>query len=237
MKLARRSHLYRVGCAGVISCSVSWGPYATIGLVYLCGACQIEVLPQKAKLRNKSSTNRTPAGDLGASQGNPSTVPGATSCDQGENVENCILSAASDVEQVNVTSSPLEGGSENPNSPTIESVSNQTQHNNNNEPGNFDGSETVLNYRPRQTRSSRTGSDDQQVELEASICKFYRQGRCKHGISGKKDGLCQYKHPKVCQKFIANGPKARRGCRQGENCRFFHPRLCNSSINALSCFN
>ena len=40
MKLARRSHLYRVGCARVISCSVSLGPK---GVVLMRGSPHVEV--------------------------------------------------------------------------------------------------------------------------------------------------------------------------------------------------
>ena len=31
--------------------------------------------------------------------------------------------------------------------------------------------------------------------------------------------------------------KARTGCQQGENCSFFHPNLCNSSVRTWTCLN
>ena len=69
----------------------------------------------------------------------------------------------------------------------------------------------------------------------ASVCKFYNQGRCKHGISGKKDGVCNYAHPKPCKKFVTNGNRRQRGCTNGSGCQFFHPKVCNGSLRERLC--
>ena len=68
-------------------------------------------------------------------------------------------------------------------------------------------------------------------------CKFLKQGRCKHGISGKKDGICNFNHPKVCKRFITNGNIQGRGCSNSNQCKFFHPKLCHSSLKDRTCFN
>ena len=67
------------------------------------------------------------------------------------------------------------------------------------------------------------------------ICKHYRTGRCKYGISGKKDGTCAYRHPKACTKLLNNGLRRRGGCNRGENCRFFHPQMCHASLQDRVC--
>ena len=40
------------------------------------------------------------------------------------------------------------------------------------------------------------------------ICKFYKNGTCKHGLKGKE---CNYTHPKMCRNFIQHGTKQPRG--------------------------
>ena len=67
------------------------------------------------------------------------------------------------------------------------------------------------------------------------VCKHYKTGRCKHGISGKKDGTCNYSHPKACSKFLTNGTRRSGGCNRGDNCRFFHPSMCHSSLRDRTC--
>ena len=77
--------------------------------------------------------------------------------------------------------------------------------------------------------------NDQQRNTVIPICKHYRAGRCKHGVSGKKDGSCKFSHPKPCNKFLKNGNNRRSGCTRGENCNFFHPQICHSSMREREC--
>ena len=70
------------------------------------------------------------------------------------------------------------------------------------------------------------------------ICSFYRKGRCRHGISGKKlvyEKECKFSHPKKCAKYCRYGNDRYQGC-QG-SCGFFHPMLCYNSIRYKRCNN
>ena len=57
------------------------------------------------------------------------------------------------------------------------------------------------------------------------ICKMYLQKKCPKGKSGKVNGRCPKKHPKICYRFINFGTK-RDGCKEGAGCRYYHPRIC-----------
>ena len=60
-------------------------------------------------------------------------------------------------------------------------------------------------------------------------CKFYLQGRCRHGRLGKD---CSFVHPPMCHKFIKNGEKS---CNKGSECKYVHPKLCIRSLNIKEC--
>ena len=44
--------------------------------------------------------------------------------------------------------------------------------------------------------STQTGTDNQ--EKSKSICRFYENGNCKHGLRGKD---CKFLHRRMCRKF------------------------------------
>ena len=69
-----------------------------------------------------------------------------------------------------------------------------------------------------------------------ALCKFYQHGRCKYGLSGRKNGTCAFSHPKPCKKFLNNGTKNRGGCTRGSDCIFHHPKVCHSSLQDRTCF-
>ena len=53
-----------------------------------------------------------------------------------------------------------------------------------------------------------------------TICNRFRHGSCPHGISGKtlfKGKACEFSHPKVCKKYIKNGPGGRYGCKLSDS--------------------
>ena len=81
-----------------------------------------------------------------------------------------------------------------------------------------------------------------QKEKKDIVCSHFRKGRCFFGMSGKVpyngSPSCPYKHPKVCQRLLRHGDKARAGCRgRSAGCQEFHPRMCFSSINTRMCSN
>jgi hypothetical protein len=63
-------------------------------------------------------------------------------------------------------------------------------------------------------------------------CKHYLRKSCKHGRLGEG---CAFDHPKLCSRFVNNGPNNRRGCRDGKKCIFFHPPLCHESVDKGEC--
>ena len=72
------------------------------------------------------------------------------------------------------------------------------------------------------------------MDLEPSLvtdthCRYYLQGRCKHG---RKGVTCQYSHPKICLRYIKRGE---RGCNKDKSCKFVHPKLCHKSVSDKLC--
>lgn len=65
-------------------------------------------------------------------------------------------------------------------------------------------------------------------------CPLYLENICPHGISGRG---CNFKHPKRCFKYSSYGEDQQDGCTRGRRCWFFHPRLCQNSIQMGMCLN
>ena len=57
------------------------------------------------------------------------------------------------------------------------------------------------------------------------LCKFFLNGKCIFGISGKE--FSKYP-PKICRKLQKFGKQGRMGCSKGSNCEFFHPDYVNT---------
>ena len=70
-----------------------------------------------------------------------------------------------------------------------------------------------------------------------TTCLLLKEGRCPHGISGKKsaDGKdrCDFFHPKLCVPWGKNGEK---GCAKGPECRKLHKAICNNATEYKECF-
>ena len=69
---------------------------------------------------------------------------------------------------------------------------------------------------------------------EKQVCKFFINGKCKYGISGKG---CSNNHPRICRKLHKFGTQSQKGCNKGSNCEFFHPRMCKDSVRKRLCLN
>lgn len=74
----------------------------------------------------------------------------------------------------------------------------------------------------------------QQSGARRNICRFYRQGTCRHGIVGRN---CPQEHPPPCKKLMKHGNRTPNGCTLGRECEYFHPKMCQSSLRKKECFN
>ena len=79
--------------------------------------------------------------------------------------------------------------------------------------------------------TQRTVSD--KADESRPVCKFYLRKSCKHGKMGNG---CDYRHPKLCFKFIKRGEK-RGGCDKGAQCQYVHPQLCRKALATRTCMN
>lgn len=74
-------------------------------------------------------------------------------------------------------------------------------------------------------------------EVKKQTCKYYKQGKCRHGANGKKtiEGReCIFEHPRKCLKYCKYGTDEYRGC--SGPCNLLHPVLCKNSIQYRQCF-
>ena len=85
------------------------------------------------------------------------------------------------------------------------------------------------NEKNKSEASSRKNESQKGTEL---VCKYYKKGRCKHGLKGRN---CNFLHPKACPKLMKFGNKGPNGCKQGVNCPNFHPRMCATSLRYGEC--
>ena len=181
-------------------------PNASVGLYYLCGYCSTDVIPQKDALKVKSKVKKSQT----AASDQPSD-------------NNITPTTQPQDEDTDVDGGVEEGESQNNQDPS--SQTNASGQNNT-------GIQPVR-QRPRVPLQQPARTDESVPE--PSICKFYRLGRCRHGISGKKDGTCIHRHPKPCQKFLTNGDRRQRGCTLGKRCQDFHPQMCTTSLRERLC--
>ena len=80
------------------------------------------------------------------------------------------------------------------------------------------------------------GPDEVIADKSTVPCKHLANGRCRHGMSGKKevDGkTCLFLHRKICRRFKTNGLHPKHGCKMGKNCTKLHPKICEGSRRKL----
>ena len=77
----------------------------------------------------------------------------------------------------------------------------------------------------------------QVYDRSKSVCPLLPKQECPHGITGLSGGPCEHYHPTWCRRFMRNGPKGKRGCDKGDDCRFFHPQLCHNALVTMACYN
>ena len=66
-------------------------------------------------------------------------------------------------------------------------------------------------------------------QTHRNICRFYRQGTCKHGLTGRN---CPQEHPRPCRRLMKHGNHSP----QGRACEYFHPKMCPTSLSKRECF-
>ena len=99
------------------------------------------------------------------------------------------------------------------------------------------GQDPSRQYQSNQVPASQVTPDHDPSNQEPQnhdrpICKFYRKGTCRHGISGKG---CPNRHPPACKALIQHGKRGPRGCTNGNKCKEFHPKMCQQSLKAREC--
>lgn len=77
------------------------------------------------------------------------------------------------------------------------------------------------------------GTPSKLLQKVSAVCKFYRNGNCRYGRSGRS---CRFQHPKCCQRLLNHGPHSSQGCKLRNKCPLFHPTLCRSSVSRGECF-
>ena len=111
---------------------------------------------------------------------------------------------------------------------------------------NTTGAETIDVEAAEQSESvsPAAGSSDQTVSRNGTstvpipICSLYKKNSCPHGLRGTKviNGVkCKYLHPKACTKYCAYGSIGNRGCKDGRQCKFYHPILCRFALKKKLC--
>ena len=72
------------------------------------------------------------------------------------------------------------------------------------------------------------------------ICSKYKTGKCPHGLRGNKvlnGTVCKFQHPKRCTRYSRFGTQKKVGCTKGDNCQYYHPKLCKFSVKEKCCTN
>lgn len=81
-------------------------------------------------------------------------------------------------------------------------------------------------HHPKSTETTTT-------RKKVPICRYYKKGVCKYGISVKD---CKFGHPKPCRKYLSHGFRGENGCNLNSKCTMFHPTLCRNSLRKHECF-
>ena len=66
-----------------------------------------------------------------------------------------------------------------------------------------------------------------------SICKLYKVGTCPYGRYGRG---CSKQHPQLCRRWCSFGD-SKWGCKDGDECYYFHPEICEDSEKTSKCLN
>ena len=85
----------------------------------------------------------------------------------------------------------------------------------------------------KQAVPNSNGNDNMVPNVKKDCFHFTKHNNCRFGMSGKG---CDFNHPKVCNqnRLYGNG---RYGCKKGDQCKFFHQRICRNASKEKICLN
>ena len=184
-------------------------PHNIPGVHYFCGECATSIVPSRESGKLKRARTSTLTADdqdadrVPAVQATPAAV--SDSSDQ-------LHTAGS------TSTDPDEVFSHTPVNQDVESNSNSTTD-----------SDVISGGTAK--ADAKTSKSVKQKQ-DKPVCRFFRQGTCKHGISGKG---CPNQHPKACPRLIRHGNQSAKGCNKGNTCKDFHPKMCPQSLTAREC--
>ena len=72
------------------------------------------------------------------------------------------------------------------------------------DPSTSDGEDEQKSVTQPLSNSQLVMQNDVSNEKTSTVCRFFTNGNCKHGMRGKE---CKYTHPKVCSKFTQHGTR------------------------------
>ena len=87
------------------------------------------------------------------------------------------------------------------------------------------------------TEGANTQQPSREFQRSDEDCPLYAKRQCPHGLTGKREiegRPCPYRHRRLCDYFKEKGPE---GCKFGRRCRYFHPPVCQNSLNLQTCLN
>lgn len=177
---------------------------------YLCGYCYTATIPDPDEGLKKQKTPKPRVNS------NAAAIPATTTLTLGDVDSDSVLGPASR------TTDPESDGD-----------SSDADTESDKEPPPHSHRKSPLPSRASRTKS-KTEDDSSNSKRDKPICSYFRQGQCRHGISGKG---CSRAHPKLCHRLMSNGTRGPRGCTKGKSCERFHPKMCSSSINHAECLN
>ena len=83
-------------------------------------------------------------------------------------------------------------------------------------------------------QTSKKSQTEKRKQSDKKICRFFERGTCRYGVTGKRNGKCNFSHPPMCKRILNHGPKSPHGCKG--DCEKWHPKLCYGSLKNKECF-
>lgn len=84
---------------------------------------------------------------------------------------------------------------------------------------------------PEKVGDKEPSSPVEKPDSKSKLCRFYRNNKCKYGISGKG---CAFHHAPPCPKILKHGLGGKSGC--SVECDKFNPKMCRTSLARKECF-